>query len=328
MTQKPSALRFNLLAICILTGVLAMTCFSVLAANSSLEEVIQEKISERHPTDTPAWWQSLGPGAPHAMISLYDKTPGIYQRLRLVEALGWFHEPEAVEFLKKQAQATQQDVIRNGAIKSVGNAAGSSETDFIAGFLSHDDPQTRVAAGQALRKIATPKANSLLEKFYEKEQTPWVKDRIQEAPVGVPMSRGPLLRMSSKAAQALKSEFSGNWRGVLLIPSRASSGLMQIDTQAQTKIEGATHLTGEVKFQFSPAPGTNPQTPRTVTLQLSQASGKDIHVSGWLKGDILKEWGTKEPKVHFDGELQEQGDVRLLKLEAREVLMELVLRRQ
>jgi hypothetical protein len=328
MTRKTAPLSFSLLAIGVLTGVLAMTCFSVFAASPDLEEIIQEKISERHPTDTPAWWQNLGPEAPHVIISLYDKTQGIYQRLRLVEALGWFHDPEAVAFLKKQAESTQRDVIRIGAIKSVGNSAGSSETDFIAGFLSHDDPQTRVAAGQALRKIATPKANALLEKFYEKEQMPWVKDRIQETPVGVPRSRGPLLRLDTKAQPTLKAEFAGNWKGVLLIPAIRGNGLLQIDSEAKTQIENVTNLKGDVKFQLSPASGTNPQTPRSIVLQLSQTSGKDVHVSGWLKGDVLKEWGAKEPKVHFDGELQEQGDVRLFKLEAREILLELVLRRQ
>jgi hypothetical protein len=336
MTQKSSRLRFNLLAIFILTGVFAATCFSVLAATSDLEEIIQDKISERHPTDTPAWWQSLGPEASHVMISLYDKTPGIYQRLRLVEALGWFHDPEAVAFLKRQAETNPEGVIRQGAIQSVGNAAGASETDFIAGFLTHDDPQTRISAGQALRKIATPKANSLLEKFYEKEQMPWVKDRVQETPMGVPRSRGPLLRLASKVPPTLKAEFSGNWRGVLLIPSNpktstssaTSFGLMQIDAQAKTQVEASINLTGEVKFQLSPAPGTNSQKPRSIALQLFQTSGKDVHVSGWLKGDVLKEWGAKESKVHFDGELQEQGEIRLLKIEARELLLEVVLRQQ
>ncbi|MFL5813864.1 MAG: HEAT repeat domain-containing protein [Bdellovibrionia bacterium] len=326
MTRKPAALSFNLLAICVLTGVLAMTCFSVFAAGSDLEEIIQEKISERHPTDTPVWWQSLGPEAPHAIIALYGKTQGIYQRLRLVEALGWYHDPEAIAFLKKQAESSQQDAIRNGAIQSVGNAAGASETDFIAGFLSHDDPQTRVAAGQALRKIATPKANTLLEKFYQKEQMPWVKDRIQEAPVGVPKSRGPLLRLSSKAPDSLKPEFAGNWKGILVLPASSSTGLMQIDAQAKTQIENATNLKGDIKFQLAPVGGTNPQTPRSIVLQFSQATGKDIHVSGWLKGDVLKELGSKEPKVHFDGELQEKGDTRILKFESREILLTIILR--
>jgi hypothetical protein len=183
-----------------------------------------------------------------------------------------------------------------------------------------------VAAGQALRKIATPKANALLEKFYQKEQMPWVKDRIQETPVGVPKSRGPLLRLSSKAPDALKPEFAGNWKGVLLIPSRINSGLMQIDAQARTQIDSVTHLTGEMKFQLPPLPGTNSQTPRSIVLKFTQVDGKDVHVSGWLKGDVVKEWGGKEPKIHFDGELQEQGEIRLFKIEARELLMTVIFR--
>ncbi len=332
--SKKTGKGFGFLAACVLTSLLAMTCLSVLAANQDLEEIIQEKISERHPTDTPAWWQSLGPEAPKTMIALYEKAPGIYQRLRLVEALGWYQDPEALAFLKKLAESSTQDVIRNGSIRAIGNSAGASEVDFIGKFLDHEDPQTRVAAGQALRKIATPRANALLQKFYEKEQMPWVKDRVQETSPGVPRSRGPLLRMDTKSPVTLNPEFSGSWKGILVVPSQRDSSLLQIEAQAKTQIEGMTALKGELSFRLpsiTPAPGVSSASPgglRSVTLQLSQVSGKDVHVSGSLKSDVLKEWGAKAGSVHFEGELQERGDARLLKLESRELLLTVILRKQ
>jgi hypothetical protein len=322
-----------LVMFCILSGVLAATCFSVFAAESSLlEEVIKEKISERHPTDTPSWWRSLGSEAPKVMISLYDQESGIYQRLRLVEALGWFNDPEAIAFLKKQSENASQDVIRNGAIRAVGNAAGASEVEFIGKFLDHEDPQTRVAAGQALRKFSDPQAVALLRKFYDKESLPWVKDRVRDTAAIASRAQGPLLRIESKSPVVLSAGLGGSWKGILVLPSLRDSSLLRVETSAKTRIEGTTSLKGEVTFQLpavvlgampTPGPGM-----RTITLELSQVSGKDRHVSGWLKGDVLKEWGAKDDSVHFEAELEVRGDAQILKIESREILLNLIFRRE
>jgi hypothetical protein len=315
------------------TGIAMVSPGSARATTVDLEEIIQEKISERHPTDTPAWWQSLGPDAPKVMMSMFERTTGTYPRLRLLDALGWFQDPDVIAFLKKQAENNKQGVLRNVAIRSVGNAAGASEVEFIGKFLTHEDPQTRTAAGQTLRKIQDPRATALLNKFYEKENLPWVKDRVLETPQGKAVSNGPLLRLESKSPHALKAEFAGRWKGALIIPLPRETGLLQIAAQAKTQLEGTNGLKGELSFVLpasapllpTPTPvSARPGTP--VTLQFFQVSGKDTQVSGTLKGDALKDWGAKANTIPFDGELQERGSVRLLKIESREILLNLILR--
>lgn len=327
-------LKFALVMASLLSGLMAMTCLSVLAAQPDLEEIIQDKVSQRHPSDTPAWWQSLGPDAPKAIIDLYDKAGGIYERTRLLGGLSNFHDPDSVAFLKKQAENSQQDVIRNSAIQAVGSAGGSADVEFLGKFLDNEDPQTRVAAGKALRKINDPKGNALLQKFYSKESLPWVKDRVQEfSPVKLG-SGGPLLRIASKTPVTLKAEWTGSWKGILIVPSKQASvqssgqgsGLIRLDAQASTQIENSTTLKGELSFQLPPLTASPGSTPRSVTVQFSQVSGRDTHVSGWLKSDVLKVWGAKEGSVHFDGELIERGDVRLFKVESRELMLTVILR--
>lgn len=330
-----SSLKFRLKSAFVLVSVLsvltAVTCFSVFAAaKPDLEAIIQDKISQRHPTDTPAWWQGLGSDAPKVIMELYEKDGGIYERTRLLSGLSNFHDPDSVAFLKKQAENSQQDVLRNSSIQAIGSAGGAADVEFLGKFLENDDPQTRVAAGKALRKINDAKGNALLQKFYAKENLPWVRERIQEYVPNQRGSQGPLLRMASKAPVALKAEFAGRWKGVLIIPSQPvsgpNSGLTRLDAQAKTQIENVTSLTGEVSFQLPPPPQTPTAAPKTISLQLSQVVGRDTRVSGWLKGDILKEWGAKDSSLHFDGELIERGEVRLFKIESRELLLTLILR--
>jgi hypothetical protein len=128
--------------------------------DAELEQAIQDVIIQRHPTDTPEWWRELGPEAPRVIIGMAEKAPRLYQRLRLVEALGWFDDQRAVEYLKRQADSASNGVIRNAAVKAIGNSQGAKELEFVSKFLKHSDPQTRKAAAQAVHKINAPKLKS------------------------------------------------------------------------------------------------------------------------------------------------------------------------
>src|SRR5947209_2862765 len=65
--------------------------------DTEIQNAVNGVIAQRHPTDTADWWRSLGAGAPHVIISMYESTTHIYHRLRLLQGLGWFDDPQAVD---------------------------------------------------------------------------------------------------------------------------------------------------------------------------------------------------------------------------------------
>src|SRR5436305_8117694 len=97
------------------------------SSTDAIQHQIESVLAQRHPTDTPEWWRSLGPPAPAVIISMYQNTSHIYHRLRLLGALAWFDDPVAVDFLKKQAESSGDDVVVSAAIKSVGISQGAKE---------------------------------------------------------------------------------------------------------------------------------------------------------------------------------------------------------
>lgn len=237
-------------------------------SDSEIEEAIQTTLDMRHPKDTGEWWKSLGPSAPKVIIAIYGKTSSTYRRLRLVGALAWFKDdPMAAEFLKTQARETSDDVIRNGAIQSLAIADGTKELDFIAGYLTHSDPQTRLAAAQALRDMNDPRASERVEKFLREEKLPWVVSRLKNEPL--PSPSGVLAPVSSNE-ERLNPDFAGKWKGVWVAPK--GQGIHVEAVTAQLKTQGVRELKGELVRKGGQ------------TVPLSSGEGKGPHASGQLSG--------------------------------------------
>lgn len=193
--------------------------FSAVAFGMSEEkmrEKIEQVISQRHPTDTPDWWRSLGPDAPPLIIKMHQQTDHIYKQLRLLEALAWFDDPEAQEFIRNQAMKTKNSVIRNAALRTLAYSQGARAIDFIEPFLKHSDDQTRLASAQALQIILkneeissadATNANDLLTEFQNTEPKKWVVDRLQEKyPVSQTERKTPLVNF-----------MVGKWNGKISI---------------------------------------------------------------------------------------------------------------
>ncbi|PIR93238.1 hypothetical protein COT99_01805, partial [Candidatus Falkowbacteria bacterium CG10_big_fil_rev_8_21_14_0_10_43_10] len=133
-----------------------------------LEEIIQFKISERHPTDTPDWWKRLGPDAPKVIMSMYGRTKKTYEQIRLLSALAWYDDAAALEFIKAQTQAATNETVRSAGIRTMGFSQGAKEADFIAKYLSHADPQTRLTAAKTLKRIDAAAADQPIKDHLEK----------------------------------------------------------------------------------------------------------------------------------------------------------------
>jgi hypothetical protein len=145
-----------------------------------IRESIQAILQVRHPTEDGNWWRSLGPQAPRIIMEMYENSTNIYHRVRLMNALAWFDNPDSAQFMKKEMNQTSNQVIRNSAIQSVIRSRGMKEKKFISTVLENENPQSRIAAAEALGMVEEPEAQEMVSKLMSKEKDTWVGHRITE----------------------------------------------------------------------------------------------------------------------------------------------------
>jgi hypothetical protein len=248
--------------------------------DAEIQAAIENVIMQYHPTDTASWWRSLGPDTPSVIQSMYDQQSFVYNRLRLVQALAWFDDPTATAFLEKVAQDSVDDVIRNGAIQSLGTSQGAREEDFVAGFLTSDDPQTRLVAAQALRKVGDTKAQGYLTRFVADEKVQWVKDKFKNgllAPAPLRIDRSVAATPVTQVYGVPSPDFAGTWQGVLLVPKFSEvSGVQSYPaTLTLAFVPGggavANVLRGQLRFVLSGS-GKSDKSEPAVSASAGEAS--------------------------------------------------------
>jgi hypothetical protein len=258
--------------------------------NDEVKAQIEEVLMERHPSDTPDWWRSLGSNTPGVIISMYERTSYTYKRVRLLQGLAWFDVPEAVEFLKRQAESTEDSVIRNVSIRSIGFSQGKKETDFIAKFLNSQDPQTRYAAADTLQKLNDPHASEVLEKYLKQEKTPWIAPKLKGE---LPKPALPLTPVGS-SEDRLAPEFAGEWSGFWIVPKGAGEKGMEslpVAFQLKNQEQGADKpgaqpigaVGGELMIQEKTTAEKLPkkkEAPRV--FKFDRVAGKGTHITGVL----------------------------------------------
>jgi hypothetical protein len=158
-------------------GVCAGQAFA--RTEAELRETISEVLEQQHPREGASWWRSLGSDAPKVMIAMYRETTHIYERMRLLHALGWFDDPSVVEFLKAEAKRTDESVIRNAIVRSVSNSAGARETEWVSEHLKHADADTRYAAAEALQSMKDEAASRRLERYLSEEKVGWIGEKLR-----------------------------------------------------------------------------------------------------------------------------------------------------
>lgn len=222
-------------------------------SNAEIEAAIRGVLVQRHPTDTPEWWRGLGPNAPGVILSMSEKESRIYHRVRLVDALAWFpDDARAVEFLKRQAETTDEDAIRQAAVKSVGISQGAAELDFLSKQLAHPDPQTRLAAAQGLQRSEDPRARKALERYLSQEKADWIVRKLRSTQPEIPP--GGLARVGSSRdiedGPKIDPVFAGEWKGFWIAPESAGRGLVAKHATLQLREQGGKRLVGELSVEI------------------------------------------------------------------------------
>ncbi|MEK6706714.1 MAG: HEAT repeat domain-containing protein [Bdellovibrionota bacterium] len=295
-------MRIFALAVILAAGIVASVPQNVFCAtDSEIEESIRDVLAQRHPTDTPEWWRVLGPSAPGIIVKLYENTSHTYHRVRLIEALGWFNDRAASEFIKQQAERTGDDVIRNAAIRSIGASRGTQDVEFISKFLGHKDPQTRLTAAEALRRIGDQNANKVLEKYMAEEKASWIVAKLKGEPP-VPRAKLPVVSTSEdKADLSFSRDFSGTWKGYFIAPKAAASTALVSDEAVMTlHIENTTVLGGELLVK---------RKKQSQKFSIQKTTGKAARISGTLVKRISN---TNSMELAFDAELVRHPGVLLL----------------
>ena len=277
-------------------------------SEEEIRTAIEETLLQRHPTDTLEWWRTLGPMAPKVIISVYESKSHIAHRIKLLQGLSAFDTSESVEFLKKQAQAASDDVIRTTSVKGVGVAAGARESEFLSKYLHHEDPQTRLTAAQALAAAAAQgdaRARSMLEQFRREEKNSMVLARLANQLPG-PTA---VLKPVSTSEDQLSPELAGEWTGLWIKPQKkARKGVLAEELVLRLRREGANDLKGDVLL-------SSPRTGRTWLGTIEQVTGK---ASAFAGAFILKAQG-QDPRVElpFEAQLHNEGDSLMLVVHVR-----------
>jgi hypothetical protein len=220
---------------------------------------VEAEIAQIHPRTSGTFWKDLGPTASAIIIAMYEASSTEYvRRLRLLGGLAQCQQNEqSTAFLKEQLKSSGKDrILRDTAIEALGNAAGVSEAETIRGYLDHEDPHTRVAAGKVLKRIASgveggsPEIEAWLAQFRTKEKTPWVVTKVDD-PRSLKLDPREV-RQVSTSEEGPSDEFLGKWSGVWLKPKpkqtgfevKELSGLIRRSSKAPLKFEAVFTLAG------------------------------------------------------------------------------------
>ena len=145
-------------------GGLILVIFSITLWSTSLcwaltdleiRNEIQGVLKIRHPSESAIWWKSLGPHAPNVIISLYQESQNIYHRVRLIDALSWYDDPGAIEFLKNEAETQKNHVIQAAAVRAIGTSQGVKEREYLSDSLQNESLQVRKEAFRHLQRFGT-----------------------------------------------------------------------------------------------------------------------------------------------------------------------------
>ncbi len=274
-----------------------------------IEQAISQLLVERHPNDTPDWWRGLGPQAPRVIIAMAERADDLYQRVRLVAALAHFPEnARAVEYLREQAESTPEPVLREKAVRAIGISQGPKELDFLGKFLAHPDPQTRLAAAEALRGMDDAAAEARLEEYLKTEKAPFIAQRVRREKVRA----RPMVPVASTADRA-NPAFAGVWKGVLVHPEGAE-GMAARPVTLDIRIEGPAQL--GVTLVLPPASAARKGSPegRETRTRFLEATGTRSLLAGKLPGDALGTALKSGGPLALSGELREQAGQQVLEL--------------
>jgi hypothetical protein len=191
--------------------------------------------------------------------------------------------------------------VRNDVIRVIGNTQGGKEEEFLNKYLQHENPHTRLAAAEALKKINTPSATTRLEGFISREQMPWVLAKLKGESS---KPSGPLLP-SGSSEDRLNSDFTGTWHGYWVAPkSESAKGMKNESAELRLAVQGVNDLTGDLKLSSQH---------KLRVLSLGGVTGKGSRWSGNLI-EAAANPKIKRDEIPCEAELVQQAGSFLMQI--------------
>lgn len=121
-------------------------------ANTFLQDQITERLRRIHGVDNPReTWRALGPEAPAVMIAMFKKSDVHMDRLRLLEAIGFFEDPVAHRFIKDELKSNSSSLERSACLRGLSNAGDADSIKIIQEFTNDSDLNVRKEASRLIK---------------------------------------------------------------------------------------------------------------------------------------------------------------------------------
>lgn len=127
-------------------------------------------------------WKPLGPAALGVLEELAaDPKAPAPQRARAVTSMAAVDHPQASERLRALAQDTgAQPTLRASAATALGLRVGTEAVSTLLPLLEDRDERVREAVARALGRLGGPQAKQALEERLPLEETPLVREALQQ----------------------------------------------------------------------------------------------------------------------------------------------------
>lgn len=154
--------------------------FADAANQAKIRDQIETVIKQMHPNDTARWWRKLGAEAPAVMIKMYQERQVIHEKIRLVEALGWYKGQEVTDFLKNVYETETNAVIKKAAVRSIAVSEGGRQGRFLKNALNGSNRHEKIRIARILDNAGDEDSAQLVDKMMEEEKDQAVRSSIHE----------------------------------------------------------------------------------------------------------------------------------------------------
>lgn len=146
-----------------------------------LQAEIESLITQRHPSDTSKSWRALGRRAPTVMMQLYASRETLFEKIRLLEALGWFKTPEVSQFLKQTYEKESNSVLKKAALRSIAQSDASSQKELLERELPKANVHEKLRIAKILDASGSQESTKIVDRFLVREPSAEVRSAILES---------------------------------------------------------------------------------------------------------------------------------------------------
>jgi hypothetical protein len=263
---------------------------------AQIQTQVEELILDRHPEEEAQRWLALGPAAPTVLIEMFSREAVSFRKLRILHGLGFFkNDPLALAFIKSQADLAKDDVLRNQALRVIAFQQGEKEEEFLGGYLTHPDPQTRRVVARAFQGFKSESSQKKYKAYLSQEKVDWLKKELLSQKRETHPER---VIVTQALDEAFPKKLEGNWKGYWIsLKGKPEASSVKFSLQRIT----AQEISGELEFTQTPL-----LSKRVFTL--TQVEGRSTRFKGVL---VEKNQGTR---LSLEGTFAEEGGNLTLEL--------------